>query len=429
MLRNPWIRHRPTLPQADFLTHPAAEVLYGGAAGGGKSDALLMAALQFVEIPGYAALLLRRSYADLALPGALMDRARSWLTGTAARWDGTLHRWQFPAGSTLQFGYLQHEADRYRYQSAEFQYVGFDELTQFPETCYTYLHSRLRRLAGWSVPLRMRSGSNPGGVGHDWVKRRFLLDAHERRAFVPARLDDNPHLDREAYVRSLEQLDPLTREQLLRGDWDAVAAGRFRREWFRAYRRRGPHFLIDDALVEDNRIWTFATVDPAASVKALGKPDPDWSVISTWGVTPKLELLWLDCRRLRVEVPDLVPAVEQAYQDWGCRYVAVEGGGTQKAVFQLCKRTRMAVREVLPGGQDKLVRATRAIVLAESGRVLVPESAPWLAESLAEVLRFTGDPRRDAHDDVVDTLSYAADQLAAKDGAKHQGFAPYVRKS
>jgi hypothetical protein len=222
VLKNPWIPHRPTARQAEFLRLSCREALYGGSAGGGKSDALLMAALQFAEVPGYAALLRRRTYTDLALRGALMDRAQEWLAGTAARWSDKDKTWHFPSGATLTFGYLETARDHLRYQSSEYQFVGFDELTQFPhEGQYTYLFSRLRRLAGTRVPLRMRAGSNPGGPGHLWVRDRFpILTANTpERVFVPARLDDNPHLDRAEYLQSLGELAPVERARLLNGDW------------------------------------------------------------------------------------------------------------------------------------------------------------------------------------------------------------------
>jgi len=93
-----------------------------------------MAALQYVDVPGYAAILFRRTFRDLALPGALMDRAGEWLGGTDAHWDAQNATWRFPSGATLSFGYLEHEQDKYRYQSAEFQFCGFDELAQFAES-------------------------------------------------------------------------------------------------------------------------------------------------------------------------------------------------------------------------------------------------------------------------------------------------------
>ncbi len=215
----------PTPRQAEFLALDCLEALYGGAAGGGKSSALLMAAAQHVHVPGYAALLLRRTYADLALPGAIMDRSKEWWNGKA-QWNDKDKRWTFPSGATITFGYLDTDRDRYRYQGAELQFIGFDELTQFPEQWYRYLLSRLRRLSGGTIPLRARAASNPGGVGHDWVRRRFVENgALDERAFVPATLGDNPHLDADSYRRSLEQLDPTTRRQLLDGSWIRDSGG------------------------------------------------------------------------------------------------------------------------------------------------------------------------------------------------------------
>jgi hypothetical protein len=159
-LQLPWtgyIPHKPTPKQLAFLLLDNQEALYGGAAGGGKSDALLMAALQYINVPGYSALLLRRSYTDLSLPGALMDRAKAWLLPSGARWRDGLKTWEFPSGASITFGYLEKPGDEYRYQSTEFQFVGFDELTQFTEAQYRYLFSRLRRPYAVDVPLRMRS--------------------------------------------------------------------------------------------------------------------------------------------------------------------------------------------------------------------------------------------------------------------------------
>jgi hypothetical protein len=215
-----WCPHEPTGKQAEALRVDAMELLYGGAAGGGKSDFLLMAALEYVDRPNYAALILRRSYKDLALPDAIMERSHRWLRGTPAKWNPELKQWKFPSGATLTFSYLAHEGDKYQYQGAAFQFIAFDELTQFTETQYTYLLSRLRRRADEDIPLRQRSASNPGGNGHAWVLERFVdPDTRGSRRFVPARLDDNPHLDREEYRATLSRMDDTTRRQLELGEW------------------------------------------------------------------------------------------------------------------------------------------------------------------------------------------------------------------
>lgn len=221
---NVFIPQTPTPRQQAFLSLDCLEALYGGAAGGGKSSALLMAALQHVHVPGYAALVLRRTYRDLSLPGAIMDRSHEWLRGKA-KWNDVDKRWTFPSGATLTFGYLDAEKDKYRYQGAELQFIGFDELTQFPEQSYRYLLSRLRRLQGVGVPIRARAASNPGGIGHDWVRRRLVDGATSGRAFVPATLADNPYLDAVAYRQSLAQLDETTRRQLEHGIWVRDSGG------------------------------------------------------------------------------------------------------------------------------------------------------------------------------------------------------------
>jgi hypothetical protein len=254
-----YCQQKPTRRQKLFLElNSAKEVFYGGAAGGGKSSCLLMDALKYVHIPDYSALILRRTYADLSKQGAIMDRAKEWLFSTPAKWNEQKKTWTFPSGARLAFGYLDTENDKYQYQGAEYQFIGFDELTQFTETQYRYLFSRLRRLKNSEVPIRMRSASNPGGVGGKWVNERFIPegfqpdDAIEEkvwtkndideetgeviiRYFVPARMDDNPHLDQSEYELSLRELDPVTRAQLRRGDWQIQVKGDILFMWDERY--------------------------------------------------------------------------------------------------------------------------------------------------------------------------------------------------
>ena len=150
-----------------------------------------------------------------------------------------------------------------------------------------------------------------------------------------------------------------------------------------------------------------------------------------WAITPLNELIWLDCVRVRKEIPDIVPILQSVYDRWGLAYIAVEAVAANRAVYQEARRTRMAVKHLSPGGKDKLVRATKAIVLAESGRLYLPEqrfpfpdSCP-LEDAEAELLRFTGDPKKDAHDDIVDTVSYAAERATTR-ADEGKAFKPYV---
>lgn len=170
-MTRPFSPHAPGAKQKAFLELDCLEAFYGGAAGGGKSDALLLAALQYVDVPGYSAIIFRRTKTDLALADSIKARADAWWLGTRAKWDAELSGYRFPTGlgqpdATISFGYLLHEQDKYRYQGAAFQLVAVDEVGHFSESAYRYLFSRLRRLKGMQVPLRMRCAGNPGGIAY-----------------------------------------------------------------------------------------------------------------------------------------------------------------------------------------------------------------------------------------------------------------------
>lgn len=407
VIDNPFVPWTPNPKQAEFLTADCREMLYGGAAGGGKSVALLIAALQFAAMPGYAALLLRRTFADLNLPDALVPLSHQWLQGKAS-WDGQKHRWQFPNGSVLQFGYLETEIDKYRYQGAAFQFIGFDELTQFTESQYRYLFSRLRRRDDVNVPLRMRAASNPGGIGHDWVKRRFVDPARTAaREFVPARLEDNPKLDAEAYEESLNQLDPITRAQLRSGDWDVVASSVFKREWFRYWEPddTGTFYLLgaDHRPVRVDDCTRFAAMDVAGTEKQTGN-DPDFSVLQIWDVTPACDMILVEQIRGRFETPDVADHAVNACRRFEPDCVLIEKNGIGLGVVQTVRRRGVPVRAVT-AKRDKIARSQTAQIRMEAGTVYLPRQAPWLDEFEGELLAFSPEA---AHDDQVDALSYAA---------------------
>lgn len=247
---NPYIPHWPHPPQARFLgLHQQKkrvrvyQALYGGAAGGGKSDALLMSLAQYAWKHGeFQALALRRTFADLALPGALMDRALAWWKPRGVHWSGDTKTFTFPSGARVTFAYMEHANDHLRYQGAEFHQTCWDELTQFPlESQFDYVGiSRVRRNEGCPIPLRTLAASNPGGPGHSWVQRKFVGDPEAGIAgecdFVPARIADNPSIDQDLYLAGLDHLHPTVRAQLRDGDWRARDPGDyFRREWFGAF--------------------------------------------------------------------------------------------------------------------------------------------------------------------------------------------------
>jgi hypothetical protein len=233
-----WGPQVPWPKQQAFLDLTCREALFGGSAGPGKSSGLLMGALQNVHVPGYAALLLRRSFGELALEGGIMDRLKVWLRGDdRVKWSAIDHRFTFPSGATVTFGFCQKEQDVGRYLSTEWQYIGIDELTQWPERWYLELLSRLRRCHGMPANPCMRAASNPGGIGHEWVNKRFGCDgkgpprdAKNRPlkgcVYIPATARDNPALDIDDYLDKLAQLPITRRRQLELGEWVEDTDGR-----------------------------------------------------------------------------------------------------------------------------------------------------------------------------------------------------------
>jgi hypothetical protein len=219
-------------PQSRFLSSNAYEALYGGAAGGGKSDGLLFGALRQIAHPQYRALLLRRTFPELQY---LMDRALPVFIGIGGTWRATEKRFLFPSGAFVEFGFCESYRDVLQYQGDAFQYIGYDELGQLgEERIWTYLISRNRPTAPGQT-LQMRASANPGGAGHHWLKKRFvtpcppdgsptLIDGFTR-AFIPAKLKDNPTLmaNDPAYGDRLRLLPDLEYQWLAEGNWDAGA--------------------------------------------------------------------------------------------------------------------------------------------------------------------------------------------------------------
>jgi len=281
---NKFIPHVPTPKQSAFLLLNCKEAFYGGAAGGGKSDALLMGGLQYVDIKGYAGIIFRKTYADLTKPGALIDRAKEWLFQFPddCRWNEKDKKFEFFQKygphkeniSILQFGYLENPNDKFNYQGGEYQYIGFDELTHFNMDNYIYMFSRLRRLKNVSIPLRVRGASNPpeddGGL---WVKKRYIDEGPAKgRVFIPAGMNDNPYLDVDEYEHSLDELDPVTRSRLRDGNWEIIRKGNmFKRSWFQAVTEL-------PAFRKKVRWWDMAASDEEKAKKKNRSGEPDYTV-------------------------------------------------------------------------------------------------------------------------------------------------------
>lgn len=230
-----------TKKQKQFIESGEGEVLFGGAAGGGKSYGQVVDALLFaLRFPGSRQLILRRTFAEL--DKSIIRTSLSLYPREVYTFNASSHTGRFKNGSTIDFGYCAGENDVFQYQSAEYDVIRFDELTHFTEMQYIYLISRVRGANGY--PKQVKSSTNPGGVGHSWVKDRFVDPAPPgtpfvgsdgmERVFIPSYLEDNSFLMRgdPEYRSRLMALPERERRALLGGEWD-ITDGQYFTEWNR----------------------------------------------------------------------------------------------------------------------------------------------------------------------------------------------------
>jgi len=249
---------------------PATEILYGGAAGGGKSHLMRCQALTMaMEIPGIQIYIFRRLSGDLVKnhiegPSGFNAMLMGMYESRHAKYNESKNTITFWNGSKIFLCHCQHEKDRFKYQGAEMHILMIDELTHFTEKIYRFLRSRVR-VAGLEIPDKWKhkipfifNGSNPGNVGHSWVKTTFVTSApygecHRTakdeggmlRQYIPALLSDNPNLG-EDYADQLRGMgSPEQVKAMLNGDWDIVMGGAMDDKWSRE-KQVIPRFWIPD---------------------------------------------------------------------------------------------------------------------------------------------------------------------------------------
>lgn len=218
-----------TQTQKTFIEASQDEVLFGGAAGGGKSYGQLIDALLYaLKYQKSRQLILRRTMPELE--HSLIMVSLSFYPRSACKYKASSRKWEFFNGSIIEFGYLAGDKDMFRYQGAEYDIIRFDELTHFTEQQYIYLLSRIRGVNDY--PKQIKSSTNPGGIGHSWVKRRFIDigapgktisdDEGSTRIFIPSFVSDNKFLmeSDKGYIKRLEKLPGAERKALLYGEWN-----------------------------------------------------------------------------------------------------------------------------------------------------------------------------------------------------------------
>lgn len=366
-------------PQEAFLSSPADIAIYGGAAGGGKTWALLLEPLRHVHVPGFAAVLFRRTCPELTAPGSLWPESEKLYPLLGATSNLSDLRWKFPGGASgavVKFAHMQHEQDKHNWLSTQIALIGFDQLERFTEAQFWYMLSRNRSTCGVRPYVRATANPEPGWLADFlawWIDpatgypiaersgrlRWFVRQQHElvwadtpgellarypgcqpkSATFVPARLEDNQALLRAdpGYLANLQALPHVEQLRLLGGNWQVSSA---EGEWPPSY-FDGPGFWFDEWPERDRFAVRTAALDPSKGADARLS---DWQALALYGRTHDgTEYVEVDLGRRPMQAPrspDGTPLgegmVEQAVDL--VKAFGPEGFGVESNQFQLLLR-------------------------------------------------------------------------------------------
>jgi predicted phage terminase large subunit-like protein len=410
--------------QTQFLSSKADIVLYGGAAGGGKSYALLLEALRNIHVQGFGAVIFRRTSPQIRAEGGLWDTSATLYPQFGFRSRET--QWIYTNGNKISFSHMEYEKDRFNWQGSQIPLIGFDELTHFTKTQFFYLLSRNRSVCGVKPYMRATTNPDPNSWVRDFidwwidkegfaipersgVMRYFVNIADEIRwsdsperlkekygveaksfTFIPAKLDDNKILmdSDPGYKASLLALPRIERERLLGGNWNiSEAGGIFQIDWFQRYKDlpQGGYYA---------QSWDTAVKD---------KQHNDYTVCTTWYVVNNTYYL-AHMLQDKLQYPQLKSAMLKLANDFNPRKILIEDKASGQSILQdLRQSSRLPIVAIMPK-TDKLTRANLASRHVEAGRVYIPYSSSWLTEFERQVFSFPSENKED-HDDIVDSLT------------------------
>lgn len=430
-------------PQDAFVFSDVFETLYGGKAGGGKSYALIVAALLEAEKPDYSAILFRKTYPQLSGKGGLIELSREIYPYAGAEYDQQDKTWLFPSGAHVKFSHMQNQLDHYNHQGKEYHFVGFDELTHFEEEQYLYLFSRIRKRATSNVKTRMAAASNPG---KRWVFLRWRpwLDPNHpnpagpgevryykrsgeseveckaddpdgwSRTFIPSSYLDNPDLDSQ-YERNLDLLPFIERQRLKYGDWQ-IEEGRgtiLNKKWFQ----------IVDSIPSGHRAWRywdFAATEKKITGTKKSSYEPDYTATCYLAEKDGQFYILIHRRQATWDTVKKWVSLHLQKEKWAVHGGEEEPGASGKVLShelsKLATQAGCGWHAIRPNG-DKVTRALRWSALAEQGRIHIVRGGEDVDMILSEFHSFP----EGGHDDMVDAVSGCFSLFGAAAGGKIVG--------
>lgn len=407
-------------PQSLLVSCPADDILFGGARGGGKTDALLGDAGMYSQqySPYFRGLLIRRTYDEL---DEVVARSHEIFGPLGCHWQAGRYTWRFPWGGWLKLRYLKRDEDASKYQGHSYNWLGEDEAGNFAASApLDKLSATLRDKNG--VPIREIKTANPGGPGQAWLVDRYIKgftpmvphrdpESGRVRVYIPSRLQDNVELTRHdpGYAKRLRGTGPSWLVAAwLKGDWYAVQEGGvIKSKWWKRYVVHDPDATPLEVRLSLPPGRVAAWVQSwDTGTKAEQVHDP--SVCTVWAVMEDGNAYLVDVLRKRMEYPDLKAAAVAMYDKWGADVVLIEDKGSGQSLIQdLRNSTKLPVKAIEPVG-DKVTRAVTSTLLMEAGRMHLPTRAHWLLDYETELTSF---PTKGVHDDQVDSTSQFLDWL------------------